>query len=235
MFRTTLNATYTLILASLAGIGCGSSQGTEPHDMSLAQHEQAAGGEDVAASQHGDQYDPQATVAEKRCAKAVCWTSDTNPTEQHKGDAERHRELASKHRAAAQALRDAEASACAGIPEEDRDVSPFYHREDIASVTEIKETTARGKAQIESSVGARAVFRAVPGLTAEWLQREVDCHIARAAAVGHEMPEMDYCPLVLKGVNAKVSSTGDGFAVDVTSADAAVAKEAERRMQAAKL
>ena len=33
------------------------------------------------------------------------------------------------------------------------------------------------------------------------------------------MPEMSYCPLVLKGVKATVSSVGDGFAVDVTSED----------------
>jgi hypothetical protein len=228
------NRMYWMVAASLAGFGCAGSQGTEPHDMSAAQHEKAAGAEDVAASQHDAQYDPQATAEQKRCAKAVCWTSETNPTEEHKADVERHQKLAAEHRAAAQALRDAEAQACAGIPEEDRDTSPFYHREDITSVSEIKSTTARGKAQVESAVGARAVFRAVPGLTAEWLQREVDCHLARAAAVGNNMPEMDYCPLVLKGVNAKVSSTGDGFAIDVTSADATVAKEAERRMVAAK-
>jgi hypothetical protein len=232
MVRTKLNG-VCLVGASLAAFGCASSQGTEPEDMSAAQHEQAAGAEEVASEEHEGQYDPAATAEQTRCAKAVCWTSDTNPTEQHKADLGRHRELAGKHRAAAQVLRDAEARACAGIPDEDRDVSPFYHREDITSVSELKSTTARGKAQIESTAGARAVFRAVPGLTAEWLQREVDCHLARAAAVGHEMPEMEYCPLVLKGVLAKVSSTGDGFAIDVTSADVEVAKEATRRMEAA--
>lgn len=234
MFGTRQNRMYWLVAASLAGFGCGGSQGTEPQDMSVAQHEKAAGADDVAAEQHGDQYNPNATQEQTRCAKGgVCWSSEENPTEEHKADVAKHHELAAKHRAAAQALRDAEANACAGIPDEDRDESPFYHGHDIASVSEIKATTQRGKQQVESAVGARAVFRAVPGLTAEWLQREVDCHLARAAAVGNDMPEMDYCPLVLKGVNAKVSSTGDGFAIDVTSSDPAVAKEAERRMQAA--
>ena len=233
MTRTKQNRMFWMVTASLAGLGCGSSQGTEPHDMSATQHEQAAGGEDVASAQHADQYNPQASAEATQCAKSVCWTSETNPTEEHKAEVARHRALAAEHRAAAQALRDAEAGACGGIPEEERDTSPFFHREDIVSVSELKSSTARGKTQIESAAGARAVFRAVPGLTAEWLQREVDCHLARAAAMGHSMPEMDYCPLVLKDVIAKVSSTGDGFAIDVTSADVQVAKEAERRMQLA--
>ena len=67
--------------------------------------------------------------------------------------------------------------------------------------------------------GADIVFRAVPGMTPEWLQRIVDCHLARAAAVGHDMPEMSYCALMLKNVTGQVTSTGNGFAVAVTSQD----------------
>jgi hypothetical protein len=124
------------------------------------------------------------------------------------------------------------AQACAGIDEDDRDMSPFYHREDIASVSAAEETITAGKGSSTRKSGARIVFRAVPGLTAEWLQREVDCHIARSAALGHSMPEMAYCPLVMKDVKAKVSSTGDGFAVEVTSADPKMVEEILRRAQA---
>jgi hypothetical protein len=46
------------------------------------------------------------------------------------------------------------------------------------------------------------------------------------------MPEMSYCPLVLKNVSAKVSSTGSGFAVDVTSDDQDTVKEIIRRANA---
>jgi hypothetical protein len=70
-------------------------------------------------------------------------------------------------------------------------------------------------------VGARVVFRALPGMTAEWLQRVVSCHLARNASVGFDMPEMSYCPLAVKGASATVNSTGDGFAVDIKGADAA--------------
>lgn len=214
-------------------LACGGSGGTGPTDMSVAGHEQAAGAEDAAAEQHGAHYDPTATAKRTRCFKGVpCWTSVWNPTAQHRIDMERHRELADEHRAAARVLRDAEAKSCAGVADADRDTSPFYHREDIARVAEIRRQAVQGSANLGETRGGTAVLRAVPGLTAEWLQRLVDCHRARAASVGYAMPEMGYCPLALRGVEARVTSTGDGFAVDVTSEDPAVAAEVWQRMKA---
>jgi hypothetical protein len=217
----------------LAALGCGGSQGTAPHDMSAAQHEATAGQEERAAQGHAEQYNPDAKATTGHCSRAVCWTSEINPTEQHKTDAAEHHELAEKHRAAAQALRDSEAASCTGLDDADRETSPFYHREDIASVSKVERPVMKGRVQVSQLAGGKAVFRAVQGMTAEWLQRLVNCHTARAAALGHQMPEMSYCPLVLKGVTATVSSTGDGFAIDVTSEDAATAEEILKRMQAA--
>lgn len=221
----------------LAATSCATSSGTKPHDMSTAEHESAASQEQQAAEMHGAQYSPDAKAQTQSCDPRMraCWTSTSNPTAQHKSDSADHEKLAAEHRAAAQALRDAEASACSGIEEQDRVTTPFYHREDIAQVTPA-ERQVSGLGHVNTSVpaGGRAVFRAVPGMTAEWLQRMVSCHIARASAVGHSMPEMNYCPLVLKNVRATVTSTGDGFAIDVTSEDAGTAAEIWRRMQALK-
>lgn len=75
------------------------------------------------------------------------------------------------------------------------------------------------------------MFRAVPGLTAEWLQRLLDCHLARNAAVGYDMPEMADCPLAVRGVKVTVVSAGDGFAVELASDNDAVAAEVLRRAQ----
>lgn len=60
---------------------------------------------------------------------------------------------------------------------------------------------------------------AVEGLTTEWLQQVADCHLARNAAVGHEMPEMPDCPLAPLGASVSVTSTGTGFAVEIRSGD----------------
>ena len=214
-------------------MGCAADPGTQPHDMSAAQHEAMAKNEESAASGHGEQHDPNATQATEVCSgKGGCWTSTSNPTAQHADDAKDHHELAAKHRAAAAALTGAEKSACAGISDDDRDTSPFYHREDIQSVSPLTETVKSGKSSTQKAVGETVVFRAVPGMTAEWLQRVVDCHLARAAAVGHDMPEMGYCPLMVKGVKAKVTSAGNGFAVSVSADDAATVTEIKRRAQA---
>lgn len=214
---------------------CASTPGARPHDMSEVQHEAAASSEEAAAASHTAEYEPGATQTVEKCGPGgrACWTSVQNPTEEHRHDAEKHRKMAADHRAAAQALRDAENRACAGLSDDDRDTSPFYHREDIASVKPHVVDVRIGSRQLTKKAnGADIVFSAVPGLTAEWLQRIVDCHVARASAVGHDMPEMNYCPLVLKNVSAKVSSTGTGFVVAVTSDDPETAKEILRRADA---
>jgi hypothetical protein len=230
-------------------MACAGEQGTHPHDASASEHQAMAEREDRAAEAHeGPEkkaagprasgpsagVESQATSS-AQCGRGECWTSATTPTEQHKQDAKRHRELAAKHRAASAALLAAEEQACTGISEDDRDISPFYHREDIISVSVLEEPIkGLGRQPVMKTTGAKIEFRAVPGMTAEWLQRVVECHIARASAAGHNMPEMDYCPLVPKGVKASVSSTGNGFSVDVTSGDAATVKEIIRRAQALK-
>jgi hypothetical protein len=227
-----VNIALSLGLAAWT-LGCAADPGTQPHDMSAAQHDAMAKNEESAATSHAEQHDPSATKATEVCSgRTGCWTSISNPTAQHADDAKHHHELAAKHRAAGAALTDAENRACAGISDDDRDISPFYHRDDIQSVSVLTETVRLGKSSTQKEVGATVVFRAVPGMTAEWLQRVVDCHLARAAAVGHDMPEMGYCPLVPKGVKAKVTSAGNGFAVNVSADDAATVAEIKKRAQA---
>lgn len=141
------------------------------------------------------------------------------PTAAHAVEAERYAREAEEHRAASQALREAEAAACVGIDPSDRDASPFVHVEDIESVRSLVETRVAGRSQIEEETGAVVRFRAVSGLTSEWLQRVVDCHLARSAALGHDVAGMPNCPLVPKGATAVVSSTGNGFAVAIRGDD----------------
>jgi acetylornithine deacetylase/succinyl-diaminopimelate desuccinylase-like protein len=236
--KLTNMATSRIITLSitLAASACGRAAGTQPHDMSAAQHQAAAAREEDQATQHAAQHDPGAEKTEKRCSVGrgrVCWTATTNPTQGHVKTAEEHRELAAQHRAASQALQDAEALACTGIDEADRDVSPFAHSADIRSVGQFREVSEGGnyKNRVSRDAGATIAFRATPGLTVEWLQRIVDCHLARNSAVGHDMPEMAYCPLVPLGAQATVRSVGDGFAVDVHADDAETAGEIWRRAQ----
>ena len=156
----------------------------------------------------------------------------TNPTSEHLDEAKKHQRMAADHRAGSQALRDAEGRACVGISDDDRDTSPFDHRQDIASVEALTVGTTSGKSQSARTEGAIVTFRAVPGMTAQWLQRVVDCHLARNTALGHEVPEMAYCPLVPKGVSARVAGTDSGFSVAIRADDSQTAQEILNRARA---
>lgn len=228
-----------VMIATLAACA-PTTAGAHPHDMSVEQHEAMAAREEAEAAKHDTRFSPNAQAYREKCVgpgghsgTPVCWSSTVNPTEEHLRDAEEHRRRAADHRAAAQALRDAEGRACAGISPENRDISPFYHREDIVRVERLTTPTSVPTTTNPPTLrGAIVTFRAVPGLTAEWLQRTINCHLARNAAMGYDASDMPYCPLMLKGVSATVTSTGDGLAVSVSSKDATVAAEILRRAQA---
>lgn len=219
---------------AIALCGCAPAPAPRPHGMSTAGHEAAAEAEDSAALAHEVEGDPVVHRAEHCGASGgACWSADRSPNETHVAEARRHHALADAQRAAARALRDAEASACAGLDELDRDMSPFANRADIASIAPLVEREQRGRqAVFERTIGARVLFRAQPGMTAEWSPRVVDCHLARNAALGHDIPEMEYCPLVPTGVSARVRSTGDGFAIEIRGADDDTAREVWRRARA---
>ena len=228
--------TRTLIAVSALTLGaCATTQGARPHDMSAAQHDAAAAQEEQTASGHAAQFDPDASV-EKRCGpqsgavlragigETVCWTSMTNATDAHRRAADEHRRHAADHRAGSSSLREAEARACAGVSPTDRDTSPFEHREDITSVAPLTGPDAQ-------LAGAIVGFRAVPGMSTGWLQRAVDCHLARNTSLHNEVPEMPDCPLVPAGATAVVSQAGTGFAVAIRSSDPATAREILARAQ----
>lgn len=118
-----------------------------------------------------------------------------------------------------------------GVSDDDRDESPFDHREDIASVEALPPGAGAGKGAPKAE-GAIVNFRAVPDMTAPGLQRVVDCHLARNAALGFDVPEMPDCPLVPKGVTAQVTATATGFAVTIRSEDPKAAEEVLRRARA---
>jgi hypothetical protein len=207
--------------------------------MSAAAHESHAAQAELTASEHGARFDADAGVLTEKCKTASaargdtdpCWTSIRNPSAEHLGHSEDYRRQAADHRAASRALRDAEASACSGISDADRDESPFAHTEDIERVEPLY-SARHGKLDSRHLDGAVVTFRAVPQMTAPWLQRVIDCHIARNAALGHDVPEMAYCPLVPKGVSTTVIQTRAGFAVEIRSTESDTATEILRRAEA---
>ena len=215
---------------------CASTPGARPNDMSIAQHEREGQSQAALAAADAAKYNSNATVEPTRCppdsaGSEPCWTSITNPTADYLRSAEKHRIQAADHRAGSAALREAERSACVGISPGNRDMSPFDHVDDIQSVEPLTEHIGETDAGEQRTAGVIITLRAVPGMTAEWVQREVDCHLARNASLGHDVPEMPNCPLVPNGVRASVRSTGNGFAVAIRSDSDTTAGEILARAQ----
>jgi hypothetical protein len=227
--KTTLTAVVALsfVTACASTTTTTTNPGAGAH-LSAAQQESAADRDAREAAEHRHQFDPKAASLKENCtpggagARAglgECWQSRVNPTDVQLEEAKEHERQAAAHRAASQALRTAEQRACAGLSEHDRDVSPFAHRSDILRVT-------------QTAKGAVVVFRPVPTMTAEGLQKIVDCHLARNDALAHNVPWMLYCPLVPRDVTAKVTQNPDGLAVDIQTPDAEAAKEVKYRVGA---
>lgn len=188
-------------------------------------HERAAEADERAAADEQRRYDPAQTAIMNECPfagaqhESPCWTVDQNPTAVHLAEAQRRMRSAWTHREESQALRDAEARACEGLSAHDRDTSPFAHREDILSAAVLREDVGDRVRE----AGAVFVFRRVPNLTEDRLQKLVDCHLARNAAIGFADAEPGD-PLDVPDVKVAVR---EGLRVEVVAPVQSAAREVE--------
>lgn len=217
--------------AASALLACASAPSTAPHAMSATEHDAAARRADESSAEHRARYDPGA-FRQRTCPPRygtlapVCWADAWNPTAGHLEEAARRHDEAERHLAASRALRDAENAACAGVASEDREWSPFEHASDIVSVEPV---VRDGK-----TVGARATFRTVPGLTPQTLRRIAACHAARNAVLGHDRVEMATCPLAVPEVEVDAAfESARGVSLELLAADARAAREILARARAA--
>lgn len=220
-------------LAALCSfVACAAPASTIPAGhTSAAAEEQAATEHDRAAGLLEAQA--YSRPAPTRCGplspggpEQICWTVPglSGAAVADLRRAAGQRDAAAEHRRTSAALVEAEARACGGVSEADLAESPFAHREDIVAVDVLR---AGGR-----PIGARVRFRDVEHLTASVLQHLVDCHIARDDALGHDVPEMSYCPLVPRGATATVEVIPRGYVVEIRSDDPAGAQEIARRATA---
>lgn len=84
----------------------------------------------------------------------------------------------------------------------------------------------QGRNSGKKLVGANVYVPAQQGLSAEYLQAQVQSHIA--AMKNQPMPN---CPLAIEGANVNVVSAGNGYWVQISSTDQATAEEVLRRAE----
>jgi hypothetical protein len=206
-----------LLSATIVTFACRGREGTHPEDMSAKAHQAAATDAETKAVEAESQYDPTYIVFDGSDCSEFCFAS--NPTGHHLREASSLRREAQRHRKASHDLRVAEERACADIPELHRDFSPFYHHSHITGA----EIGDRGPIVVH--------FDKIPKTTAAGLQRLVDCHLARNAAMGFEMEEMDYCPLAIPGVSATVVDTEAGVDIKLDTDDEQPRAEVASRVE----
>jgi hypothetical protein len=157
----------------------------------------------------------------ERAPGQVCWPIQRwSPQEIFdETTAENDRAAAQEHRRVALALREAQLSACAGVDE--RDLAPGEVMD--AQVIQGPDGVA----------GARVRYHDLRQLSSDDLQRALDCRVARDDALGHESPQLGYCPLVPRGASATVTTVPHGYMLEVRSSTPSTAHEVARCAMAA--
>src|SRR5262249_5297266 len=100
------------------------------------------------------------------------------------------------------------ATACVGVPDAERYVGLFTDPSGLLAAEEIRRMERMSETEPpDDRAGARLVLVARPGMTAEWLQRVAECHLARNVSRG--VPPTSRSPLDVPGAAVLVSSTGN--------------------------
>jgi hypothetical protein len=114
--------------------------------------------------------------------------------------------------------------ACAGLP----DALVARTVADLRASVEGVEPLRDGSTKLTPRLlGAVVQVRATPGMTAEWLERVLQCDAARQGPSASCTPEA--CPLAPAGASRNVTPTPTGFAIALRSRDLDVAHEIDRR------
>lgn len=179
------------VLVSPSLVGCGGAPGTNPDDMSAAEHREAAEAHDRETEEHEVQYDPRAVDVRQSYSTVVADVVDEtyNPTGVHAVAAANHAEIAGEHRRAARALEAFEEGECAAFSPNIRQLCPLLGQ--LAAVENVDD-------------GVRLEFR--EGVNTDAARAHVACHIAFARTQGRE--GMDHCPMYVEGARVEHDDAG---------------------------
>lgn len=119
-------------------------------------------------------------------------------------------------------------SACTGLSDADRLAAVDGIKSNVSGVDQILVSPCC-KAPLMRPSGATLYVRAIPGATAEWLERVVVCDAkvqgAAPACAGRQ------CPVALSGERVSVSAMRGGFAIAVRSDDVQTAQHIWERAE----
>jgi len=97
----------------------------------------------------------------------------------------------------------------------------------VVSVVPYKVDEHIGKNVVQRVRGAQVYLRAEPGLTPEWLQLNLERHLAMM----EDAADMPDCALGLEKVRVEVASAGSGYWVRLIAPDTTSGEEVLRRVE----
>jgi len=101
--------------------------------------------------------------------------------------------------------------------DDDATLAPVLSASSVQNVEPLYATLEGAKSGLHAELrGATVVVAALPGMTAEWLDRALECHSAREALGHAPAPSADPFWLPGSSVDIDVRSARDGFNVAVT-------------------
>ena len=139
------------------------------------------------------------------------------------------REAAAEHRNAARSLIARAESACAGLNEDERAHPPFMSSlaaDDVRPATGEKRLL---KSYVQELRGAELIVRATPGMTKQWLARQVRCHLAWYDVVGPWGHETFDDPFLVGSPEITFDELETGFVIRIRGRDKAEGEDILRR------
>jgi len=221
----------TVVTAATAGCG-GSREPVARHPQGYAARMEAADEHSERAEQYrqatklpdsrsaapqgyscGDTVmSDQLTSGGARIVQSVpCWDAGEEQAAHQRYLADREQQLARVERRSATLMVEAELAACHGLSARELEHSPFAHRREIAEVIPYRVTgTLRG---------VRIIWKPVPGLTADWMRRAIECHRARFERLGEPPIYFPEDPTLVARSTVTVEQRGNHLEVQVDTAD----------------
>jgi hypothetical protein len=115
-------------------------------------------------------------------------------------------------------------AACHEVPEAESHLAVLLSADDVLRVDAIGPRTHVDDPNVPPGEGARIVVAAQPFVTSAWLQKVVDCHVARRAALG-QAAGASRSPLDVAGAKIIVSAEPGTLAINIASTDRQAARE----------
>jgi hypothetical protein len=200
----------------------------EAHSERAAQYRQTTAPPDTTSVnpqtyQCGDTVmSDQLTSGGQRVVQSIpCWDAAEELAEHRRFFAERESRLARAERRTAAHMVETELAACRGLSPRELEHSPFAHRREIAEVIPHRVTgTLRG---------VRIVWKPVPGLTADWMRRAIDCHRAQFERLGEPPIYFPEDPTLVARSTVTVEERDGHVEVEIEAADDMTAQVALAR------